>query len=221
MRRSLRGCLTLLAGGQWPLRLSRLRLRPRSGAIQRRPPRLPDGRCKSAAFLRHVAGFPGLGLLRRLRPTQGPTADSEPARPWRAAPGWFPRSSPTDRRGRRPAFPLQPRHEYAADLPHGLRASHEIPTPESPTPPGRACTAPRPASARLEPMPRLRGFSHWFALTTPSRLACRAQAVWQCRPVPSLSGLLPPASRAPRTRLPPEPGWVSRRPCCQDAVLER
>jgi hypothetical protein len=58
-----------------------------------------------------VAGFPDLGLLRRLRPTPGPTADSEPARSSRAARGWFPRSSPTDRRGRRPAFPLQPRHE--------------------------------------------------------------------------------------------------------------
>src|SRR4051794_21813245 len=108
---------------EYPL-LGRLRPRPRRGAIQRRPPRLPDGRCKSAASLRHAAGFPDLGLLRRLRPTPRPIADSEPARTGRAAPGWFPRSSPTDRRGRRPAFPLQPRHEYAADLPHGLRASH-------------------------------------------------------------------------------------------------
>ena len=61
-------------------RLGRFRPRPRRGAIQRRPPRLPDGCCKSAASLRHVAGFPDLGLLRRLRPTPGPTADSEPAR---------------------------------------------------------------------------------------------------------------------------------------------
>src|ERR1044072_2204443 len=99
--------------------------RPRRDAIQRRPPRLPDGRCKSAALLRHATGFPGLGLLRRLRPTPRPTADSEPARAGRAASGWFPRSSPTDGRRRPPAFPLQPRHEYAPDLPHGLRASHE------------------------------------------------------------------------------------------------
>src|SRR3954464_15524188 len=184
-------------------RLRPLGLGPRRDAIQPPPPRPPDHRCRSAASLRHAAGFPGLGLLRRLRPTQRPTADSEPARTGRAAPGWFPRSSPTDRRGRRPAFPLQPRHEYAADLPHGLRASHEIPTPESPARSGQACTAPRPTSTRLEPMPRLRGFSHWFASATPSRLACRTRAVWQCRPVPSLSGLLPPASCASKARLPP------------------
>jgi hypothetical protein len=54
--------------------------------------------CEPAAALRHVAGFPGLGLLRRLRPTQAPTVDSGPARhqpgrpAGRAAPGRFPRS---------------------------------------------------------------------------------------------------------------------------------
>jgi hypothetical protein len=100
-------------------------------------------------------------------------------------------------------FPLHPRHEYAADLPHGLRASHEIPTPESPTRSRQACTAPRPTSARLEPMPRLRGFSHWFALATPSRLACRVRAVWQCRPVPSSSRLLPSTPCASKAGLPP------------------
>src|SRR4051794_27212019 len=52
-------------------------------------------------------------------------------------------------------------------------------------------------------MPRLRGFSHWFALATPSRLACRTQAVWQYRPVPSLSGLLPSTPCASRAGLPP------------------
>ena len=68
---------------------------------------------------------------------------------------------------------------------------------------GQTCTAPRPTSARLEPMPRLRGFSHWFALATPSRLACRTRAVWQYRPVPSLSGLLPSTPCASRAGLPP------------------
>src|SRR4051794_4918995 len=55
----------------------------------------------------------------------------------------------------------------------------------------------------MEPMPRLRGFSHWFALATPSRLACRTRAVWQYRPVPSLSGLLPSTPCASRAGLPP------------------
>jgi hypothetical protein len=43
-------------------RLSHVGLRPRRGAIQRPPPRLPDGRRKSAASLRHATGFPDLGL---------------------------------------------------------------------------------------------------------------------------------------------------------------
>jgi hypothetical protein len=57
-------------------RLRHLQRRPRRVAIQRRPPRLPDGRCKPAAFLRHVPGFPRRRLLRRLRPEPGPSADT-------------------------------------------------------------------------------------------------------------------------------------------------
>jgi hypothetical protein len=57
-------------------RLRHLRHRPRRVAIQRRPPRLPDGRCKPAASLRHVPGFPRRRLLRRLRPEPGPSADT-------------------------------------------------------------------------------------------------------------------------------------------------
>jgi hypothetical protein len=36
----------------------------------------------------------------------------------------------------------------------------------------------------------------------PSRLACRTRAVWQYRPVPSLSGLLPPCLAPPRQGCP-------------------
>ena len=74
-----------------------------------------SARCKPAASLRHVAGSPGLGLLRRLRPVPAPSADDcacPPARGrGRATPGRFPRSLPFGRRDRRPAFPLQPRHD--------------------------------------------------------------------------------------------------------------
>jgi hypothetical protein len=38
-----------------------------------------------AASLRHVAGFPDLGLLRRLRHAPGPSADDVPTRMERAA----------------------------------------------------------------------------------------------------------------------------------------
>ena len=54
----------------------------------------------------------------------------------------------------------------------------------------RACVATRPISARLEPVLSLEGYRHWFTCVAPSHLACRTRAVWQCRPVPSLSGLL-------------------------------
>jgi hypothetical protein len=104
-----------------------------------------------------------------------------------AAPSFPPAASPRVRRRPSSWPPRQPRNTG-----HGV--AH---------PTGQACTAPRPTSARLEPMPRLRGFNHWFASATPSRLACRTRAVWQCRPVPSLSGLLPPAPCASRARLPP------------------
>src|SRR6266511_3724330 len=82
--------------------------------------------CDLTAPLRHVAGFPDLGLLRELCPVLQPTADHEPVRRrpgWpevRTATGPFPRSPLTDRRVRRPAFPLQHRHRYAAGLPHDL-----------------------------------------------------------------------------------------------------
>lgn len=54
--------------------------------------------CELAGPLRHVDGFPALGLLRALRPNPEPSADGEPARrpdrcwPGRATPRWFPRS---------------------------------------------------------------------------------------------------------------------------------
>jgi hypothetical protein len=71
----------------------RLRLpgrRPRCAAVQRRPPRLPVGRCKPAASLRHVPGSPRLGL-RRLRPGRAASADAGRCLPRRARrpPGGF------------------------------------------------------------------------------------------------------------------------------------
>ena len=52
------------------------------------------------------------------------------------------------------------------------------------------CTAVQPVSTRLELVPLLSGFNHWFTYVAPICLDCRARIVWQCRSVPSLSGLL-------------------------------
>ena len=76
-----------------------------------------------------------------------------------------------------------------------------IPVSESPTT-RQACTANRPTSTRLEPAENLRGLDHWFTLVPPSRLACRTRAVWQYRPVPPLSGLLPPSPAPPGSGCP-------------------
>ena len=80
---------------------------------------------------------------------------------------------------------------------------------------GSARAAPRPTSTRFEPVPRLRGFNHWFTLVTPLCLASRARTVWQYRPVPSLSGLLAALPCASRVRLP------SASPDCCDSPKGR
>jgi hypothetical protein len=143
-------------------------------------------------------GFPGLGLLRGLRPIPAPSADDGPARrPPLAgrgeggpemvptfttdrstgeAPSYSPAASPRVRRRLSSWPPGRPRHRLRS-RPAEAAGVHCWP---GPYPPGwsRFC---------------LRGFNHWFCTRTPSRLACRTRAVWQCRPVPSLSGLLPPS----------------------------
>jgi hypothetical protein len=65
-----------------------------------------------------------------------------------------------------------------------------------------SCAAARPISTRLEPVLIACGGSITGSSRTPSRLACRARAVWQCRPVPSLSGLLPPSPAPPEAGCP-------------------
>ena len=128
-----------------------------------------------------------------------------PPLPWPGSgegdPGWFPRSPRTDRRGRCPAIPRPPRHEYAAAFPRGLLTGLNIPAAESPATcsDGRARhTDPDPpGSSRLDAY----GTSRAGSSRTPSRLACRTRAVWQCRRAPSLSGLLPTLPGVSRIRL--------------------
>jgi hypothetical protein len=162
--------------------------------------------CESAAALRHVPASRGLGLLRRLRhapavPTDDAPAHHRPGRPeGEIRSGRFPRSPCPGRRVRCPALPLRPRHEYAAALPRGL------PTVDfrrqGSRPPRWACTAPRPLSARFEPVSPLERRYNTGSSRAPSRLACRTRTVWQCQPVPALSGLLPPSPASPGSGCP-------------------
>ena len=74
-----------------------------------------------------MTGFPGLGLLRPLRPIPSASTGNGSSRAprWvRRSPGptrWFPRSLFTVRQVRCPTMPLRSRHEYAAGLPRGLQ----------------------------------------------------------------------------------------------------
>jgi len=109
----------------------------------------------------------------------------------------------TGRQGRCPAMPRQPRHGYAAVLHHGLRAGDFSWSGESPTTSVVwAHAADRPMSARFRADTPLTGLCHWFTRVAPSRLDCRTRAVWQFRPVPSLSGLLLPSLASPRSGCP-------------------
>ncbi|MGI8802102.1 MAG: transposase [Solirubrobacteraceae bacterium] len=68
----------------------RLRRRPRSVAIQRRPPRIPDGRCRPAASLRHVPGSPRRQLLRsRVKTSKTTGARHLPFHAFAANAAWF------------------------------------------------------------------------------------------------------------------------------------
>src|SRR4051812_39649171 len=169
--------------------------------------------CELAAALGHVTGFPGLGLLRWLRPTTRRSADGAPSppRPGRSgigtAPRWFPRS------------PLDRSTGIGAQLfPGGLATTtpqHFIVAFDPANPgPGRSslgdCSS-RPRCAPLTgPDPpgssrrsTVGGSTTGSCIRTPVRLACQARAVWQYRPVLSLSGLLPPPSAPPEIDCPP------------------
>ena len=119
-------------------------------------------------------------------------------------PGWFPRSPWTDRRGRCPAIPRPPRHEYAAGFPRGLPTGVTLPAPELTATCGhRSRTAHRPISTRFESARRLRDFTRWFlsytfssCLPDPRRLA-----------VPTRPVVVRTASHPPRR--PPDPAVLS------------
>ena len=122
--------------------------------------------CEHTGPLRHVTGFPGLGLLRVLRPippasaSNGPSPRPAQCRPVREPVGWFPRSVSNRSTGSAP--------NYAPATSPRLRRRHSPwppdrrhqPTEESPhtTIAVSVCAATRPQSARFEPLGLLRSF---------------------------------------------------------------
>ena len=170
----------------------------------------PHARCEPAGPLRHVAGFPGLRLLRVLRPIpaasagDGPYRRSAGSRPVRGPSGWFPRSLSNRLTGEVPSY--------------APAASPRVRRRPSPWPPRPATLTdrgvPRPqvrAGARCCPA-QIRQVSSWCVclrgvqplvpVRTPSRLACRTRTIWQCWPVPALSGLLATLPNIPGIGLP-------------------
>ncbi len=173
-------------------------VRPRRVGIHQRPPDLPFLDCETAALLRHVAGFPDLGLLRGLRPTSALSANSGlsvAANRWRL--GWCRDGShvhhePIGRVGAQ----LCP-----CSLATGTPQAFSVASWPGVTSRLRSCphewarTAVQPISARFGVgVLHLRGFGAGF-LRTPFYLACRALAVWQCRPSRRRQGCSHPSSR--------------------------
>jgi hypothetical protein len=66
-----------------------------------------------------------------------------------------------------------------------------------------SCAAHRPRSTRFRAGFAVTGLPDRFTPVTPSDLARRARAVWQCQHVPPSSGPLATVTDIPRIRLPP------------------
>jgi hypothetical protein len=158
-----------------------LRRRPQRASIHRGAPS-PFGRCKPAAPLRHVPGFPRRRLPRELAPDPRHQGTLRLARP-------------PERRRRR----LSGSHVHCRSL-DGIGAQlfpcgHDTPLrgPASCSPPGasirRSGTEPpvrpggpthrltRPVSIGFEPGSTLKGVLALVHFVTPLRLACRAHTV--------------------------------------------
>ena len=141
------------------------------------------GCCELAGPLRHVAGFPGLRLLRVLRPIPAASTDDGPSRrpagswPVRGPPGWFPRSLSNRSTGEVPSY--------------APAASPRVRRRPSPWPPRSATSTDRgvlrtdvrmraaaqPRSARFELVDSLERRSVAGSSRTPSRLACRTRTI--------------------------------------------
>ena len=165
--------------------------------------------CEHTGPLRHVTGFPGLGLLRVLRPIPPASAGNKPSRqsathrPVREPGGWFPRSLSNRLTGSASS--------YAPATSPRLRRR------PSPRPPGRRhqptrgvthniCCAGVRCYAALIRQVRAAGcleeLSDAGSSRTPFCLTSRTRTIWQYWSVPSLSGLLSALTPVPGFRLP-------------------
>ena len=168
-------------------------------------------RCGLAALLRHVAGFPDLGLLRGLRPT--PEAISRrracPPPAWLAGGKGDPESgshvhhAPVDGGGAQ-LFPCSlatgtPQAFPVASGPADASTGLGVARPAV----GWACTAARPISTRLEPVASLEGVPPLVhsRYTFPSRLPGPGRLAVPTRPV--VVRAAPTLPCASRVRLPP------------------
>jgi hypothetical protein len=104
-----------------------------------------------------------------------------------------------------PATSPRVRRSPSSQPPH----RHRRPATESTSHYGRLCVAPRPISARFEPVSRLRSFTTGSS-RIPSDLARRTRPVWQCQTVPALSALLAILPGVPRVRLRSAPAQLLR-----------
>ena len=99
-------------------------------------------------------------------------------------------------------MPLRPRREYAAVLPRGLPGGSCPPPRKFPAHTLGGC-APLPAQIhQVRAGAASKGMSHAGSSRTPLRPACPTRTIWQCWPVPALSGLLPPSPAPPGSGCP-------------------
>jgi hypothetical protein len=113
--------------------------------------------------------------------------------------GWFPRSLSFARRRRSPAVSQRHRHEYAADLSHGLPGLVKEPPREVPAARRYGGThRARPLSTRFEPVYGLKDVTAPVPRVLLSATLAGPAPSGSTGHVPALSGLLPPS--------PPPPG---------------